>query len=368
MTANDITPQSVYESLNAIRGQIQQRQMVDQQQQAAAEYARQQMAGQAQMRPPMAQPVPQEQQPQSEYAGDAWIAQQKRVQDARQYSYGKMAQANLNADQYKQVKEALDAKYDPTGEYSKSFRDTELYKNAKIIAQEKDVSAQSNTIDLLKNTVNTISDFTAPANLTPEQQDAYIRQKKASQIKTFLTSLVNQAKGTADAEQASEVIRKSSEIFTYPEFMALQNKGLMNPTGIMQFLSTREGKGAIDKFANSMQADPDAYLEKVRVIHDDLANVYNDRVKRQVFLQTSPEIAKRDFGIVEKPLLLDKPIGNIGVQVVRPEAATPTAASMSRQQMAAQILQQRAAARTQQQAAQQAVQAPAQDFTGRGAF
>jgi hypothetical protein len=371
MALEDVTPQSIYESLNAIRDQMQKRQLAEQQQQAAAEYARQQLLGQAQPQQATAPIASQEQQPQSEYLGDQWLAQQQRVQQAKQYSYGKMAAANLSADQHKQVKDYVDATYDPTGEYAKSYRDAEWYKNAKAIAQEKDVSAQRNTIDLLKNTVNTISDISAPKDMPEKDQEEWVRQQKASQIKTFLTSLVNSAKGSADAEQANEVLRRSPEIFTYPEMMALQNKGLLNPTGIMQFLATREGKGVIDKFANSLLSDPDAYLEKVKRIHDDLATTYNTRIKEQVINPTSPEIAKKDFGITERQLLLDKPIGNVDVQVVRPEPSQPVSPAVpttSRAQVAAQILQQRAAERARQQAAQQSIPTQPQDFTGKSGF
>jgi hypothetical protein len=383
MNLEDITPQSVYESLNSIRAQIQAQHADDQSQQAAAEYVRQRVGiEQAKLQPKItSQVIPVStqttDQPKNEYQGDKWMAQQKKVQEAKQYSYAKMAQANMSPDQYKQVKEALDAKYDPTGEYSKSFRDTDLYKNARTIAQEKDTGSQGQMIDLLHNTVNTISDLTAPKDMSPEEQDAYLRREKASRIKTFLTQLVNSAKGSSDAEQSSEVLRRAFDVFTYPEIQALKNQGLMNPSGILSYLSSKDGKKTFEKIANSTTADPDAYLTKVREIHDDLAKTYNDRMKRQVFVPTSPDIAKKDFGIVEKPLFQAKPMGNSGsdvaVQVVRPsatEAPVATAPVASRAQIAAQILQQRAAKKaTQQQPVPQPVPAmPQQDFTGKGAF
>jgi hypothetical protein len=383
MNLEDITPQSVYESLNSIRAQIQAQHADDQSQQAAAEYVRQRVGiEQAKLQPKItSQAIPVStqttDQPKSEYQGDKWMAQQKKVQEAKQYSYAKMAQANMNPDQYKQVKEALDAKYDPTGEYSKSFRDSDLYKNARTIAQEKDTGSQGQMIDLLHNTVNTISDLAAPKDMSPEDQDAYLRQQKASRIKTFLTQLVNSAKGSSDAEQSSEVLRRAFDVFTYPEIQALKNQGLMNPSGILSYLSSKNGKSTFEKIADSTTADPDAYLIKVREIHDDLAKTYNDRMKRQVFVPTSPDIAKKDFGIVEKPLFQAKSMVNTGpdvaVQVVRPSAAeTPAAAApvASRAQIAAQILQQRAAQKvTQQQAARQPASVmPQQDFTGKGAF
>ena len=383
MNLEDITPQSVYESLNSIRAQIQAQHADDQSQQAAAEYVRQRVGiEQAKLQPKItSQVIPVStqttDQPKNEYQGDKWMAQQKKVQEAKQYSYAKMAQANMSPDQYKQVKEALDAKYDPTGEYSKSFRDTDLYKNARTIAQEKDTGSQGQMIDLLHNTVNTISDLTAPKDMSPEEQDAYLRREKASRIKTFLTQLVNSAKGSSDAEQSSEVLRRAFDVFTYPEIQALKNQGLMNPSGILSYLSSKNGKSTFEKIANSTTADPDEYLIKVREIHDDLAKTYNDRMKRQVFVPTSPDIAKKDFGIVEKPLFQAKSMVNTGpdvaVQVVRPSAAeTPaaTAPVASRAQIAAQILQQRAAKKaTQQQPVPQPVPAmPQQDFTGKGAF
>jgi len=356
MNLEDITPQSVYESLNAVRAQIQAQHADDQSQQAAAEYVRQRVGiEQAKLQPKItSQAIPVStqttDQPKIEYQGDKWMAQQKKVQEAKQYSYAKMAQANMNPDQYKQVKEALDAKYDPTGEYSKSFRDSDLYKNARTIAQEKDTTSQGQMIDLLHNTVNTISDLTAPKDMSPEDQDAYLRQQKASRIKTFLTQLVNSAKGSSDAEQSSEVLRRAFDVFTYPEIQALKNQGLMNPSGILSYLSSKDGKNTFEKIGNSTTADPDAYLIKVREIHDDLAKTYNDRMNRQVFVPTSPEIAKKDFGIVEKPLFQAKPMGNSGpdvaVQVVKPNTTTASAAPItSRAQAAVEILKQRAATR-----------------------
>jgi hypothetical protein len=358
MNLEDITPQSVYESLNSIRAQIQAQHVDDQSQQAAAEYVRQRVGiEQAKLQPKItSQAIPVStqttDQPKSEYQGDKWMAQQKKVQEAKQYSYAKMAQANMSPDQYKQVKEALDAKYDPTGEYSKSFRDSDLYKNARTIAQEKDTTSQGQMVDLLYKTVNKISDLSAPKDMTPDEQDTWLRQQKADHIKTFLTSLVNSAKGSSDAEQSSEVLRRAFDVFSYPEIQALKNQGLMNPSGILSYLTSKEGNSTIEKIANSTKANPDAYLNKVRDIHDSLAETWNDRMHRQVFVPTSPDIAKKDFGIVEKPLFQAKSMGNSGpdvaVQVVKPSAASATASTApaaSRAQAATEILKQRAAAR-----------------------
>jgi len=236
------------------------------------------------------------------------------------------------------------------------FSQSEQYKNARTIAQEKDTGSQGQMIDLLYNTVNTINDLTAPKDMSPEDQDAYLRREKASRIKTFLTQLVNSAKGSSDAEQSTEVLRRAFDIFTYPEIQALKNQGLLNPSGILSYLSSREGKNVFDKIANSMTANPDAYLTKVKEIHDDLAKTYNGRMIRQVFVPTSPKIAKQDFGIVERRLFQAKSITSAGpdvaVQVVRPTivpTATTAVPAISRAQAAAQILQQRAAQKAAQQ-------------------
>ena len=289
--------------------------------------------------------------------GDQWLAQQKRIQDAKNYSYGKMAQANLSADQHKQIKEYVDYKYDPTGEFSKPFRQTELYQGAKEVAHSKDTTAQRNTIDLLNNTVKSVEKIGSPDD-SPEE----IKQKKAAQIKTFLTSLVNSAKGSADAEQANEVLRRSPEIFTFPEMQALRNRGALDATGLMAFLSSREGASLKEKIANSLSADPDAYIQKVKVIHDDLAKSWNERMKDQVIRPTNPQTAK-ELGIIERPLILTaQPAPD--VVVTKPSQQTTQAVpQMTRQQMAADILRQRAA----QKALPQPVPAQ-QDLTGKSSF
>jgi len=369
MAANDITPQSVYESLNAIRGNIRQRQIEEDQQQAAAEYARQQMLGQAkaaEQQAPVQQP---QEQPQSEYLADQWLAQQKRVQDAKQYSYGKMAAANLNADQYKQIKEYVDSKYDPTGEFAKDFRSTKLYEGAAARAQEKDLSAQRNIVDLIHNSIKSTESIGSPEDSADE-----INRKKTNAIKTFLTSVVNSAKGSADAEQVSEFIRRSPELMNFAEFAWATNKSLLNPTNMLTYLSQREGKDAIEKFANSMKTDPDAYLEKVKRIHNDIASVYNQRINDQVVKQTSPKIAENDFGIKERPLLpiqernpqnMLTPVGNIP-QATQGNTLNAAPSGMSaRKQAAMQLLSERM--KQQSQPSQQTQQSQ-QDMTGKSAF
>lgn len=371
MAAEDITPQSVFESLSAIRGQIQQRQLEEQQQLAAAEYARQQTLGRLQAQQTEQQPQPAAQPEQSagpRYLGDEWLAQRDKILKAKEYSYGKMAQANMNSDQYKQVKDYVDSKYDPTGEYSKPWRESPLYKQAQTVANEKDTTSQRHTIDLLKNSVDTIEKIGSPEDTQEE-----INRKKSSQIKTFLTSLVNSAKGSSDAEQANEVLRRSTEIFSLPEMQALRNKGVLDPTGIMAYLSSKEGNGVIDKIAKSFESDPDAYLQKVKVIHNDLAKSWNERMKERVIYPTNPNTAK-ELGIAERQLFpmqeqgsnkILNPIGNSQQQSSQVEFS-----KLSRQQAAAEILRQRAAARIAQPQSQPTKQTivPQQDFTGKGAF
>lgn len=357
MGADEITPQSVYQSLSAVRAQMEQQQLLEQ---------RRQMLLQSQMQPePQAQQaaMPQAQPQESPYLGDNWIAQQKRIQDAKQYSYGKMAQANLSQDQHKQIKEYVDSKYDPTGEFSKPFRESPLYKQAQAAANEKDTTSQRQTIDLLKNSVDSIEKIGSPDDTRED-----INRKKAAQIKTFLTSLVNSAKGSSDAEQANEVLRRSTEIFSLPEMQALRNKGVLDATGIMSYLSSKEGNGVIEKLAKSFEADPDSYLQKVKVIHDDLASSWNKRMEERVVYPTNPQIAK-EFGIVPRPLFGAAQEAQ-DIQVIRPQAQPSQQAQQQytpdQIKAARAALQALRAAKQAQRPAQQAA-APV-DYTGKEGF
>jgi hypothetical protein len=374
----------VYNNLMQIRKQIQDTQQAEQQQAAAqyaAEMSRQAFAQDAALaaeyeRNPSAfarpaQPAPQQQaapsQEQSMYGADVYEQQRKAIQQGKEYGLAKMSKMNVNEQQYKQGKDFLDTHYGPD---MKPFIESDQYKNAQLVARENVTTTQANMLSNLGKTIKSI-ELIEPPKGTPEQKyEEEKRRLQSGQIKTFLTQLVNSAKGSADAEQANEFLRRSPEVVNLPEYQALMGKGLMNAAGLMAFLQSREGSTLKAKMADALSTNPQAYLQKAKLIHNDLADTYNDRMFNQVVAPTSPNIAERHFGI--------KPVTkfDVGTQaqvpadvaVVRPTAApAAVAGSISRDAIMAE-LERRKAAKSTQQSTPATAQSPAQDFTGKSAF
>lgn len=163
----------------------------------------------------------------------------------------------------------------------KPFEETPQFKSAEAIVNDSDFKKRSVFVDLLGKTIKSVE--SAPL------------EKQAGLAKTFLTSLVNSAKGTSDAEQGNEFVRRSLELLNLPEYAQQTGKNLLNPTTIASFLLTKEGQS----FSEKLQSNPQAYLEKAKTIHDDDAESWNKQAYERVVLPTSPEYAEK-FGILPK--------------------------------------------------------------------
>lgn len=161
------------------------------------------------------------------------------------------------------------------------FEKTEQYKLAAEAAKSAEITKESSFIDLFGKTIKSVES-------TPQEY-------QANAAKTFLTSLVNSAKGTADAEQANEFIRRAPELETYAQYAQDMNSGLLNPRTITSYLNSNPGK----KYIDLISANPQGYLEKVKNIYDDKASTWNENVYRRIVKPTSPETAEK-FGVMPK--------------------------------------------------------------------
>jgi hypothetical protein len=166
------------------------------------------------------------------------------------------------------------------------FEKTEQYKLAAEAAKSAEVTKESSFIDLFGKTIKSVES-------SPQEY-------QANAAKTFLTSLVNSAKGTADAEQANEFIRRAPELETYAQYAQDMNSSLLNPKTISSYLSSNPGK----KFVQFISSNPQAYLEKVKDIYDDKASTWNENVYNRIVKPTSPETAEK-FGVVPKSTFRD---------------------------------------------------------------
>ena len=165
----------------------------------------------------------------------------------------------------------------------KPFEETEQYKLAAEAAKSAEVTKESAFIDLFGKTIKSV--------------ESSPKEYQANAAKTFLTSLVNSAKGTADAEQANEFIRRAPELETYAQYAQDVNKNLFDPKTIASYLESNPGKKLIKLFSDP--AMPDQYLKKVKDIHDDKASTWNENVYNRIVRPTSPDTAMQ-FGVVPK--------------------------------------------------------------------
>lgn len=211
----------------------------------------------------------------------------------------------------------LEKKY---GDKIKPFEETAFFKKAAENSSAAPFQALSKTVDLLTETINTLAD-------TPENQ-------RTGLAKSFLTGLVNSAKGNSDAEQVSEQLWKSPELFNLYSYANATGKSIYNPSTIAGFLASKEG---ID-FESKFKTNPNAYIDKATAIRNAVAESYNKQARERVIFPTSPAIA-RDLGVVEKdiiPTLSERDALNRkeaqqagGVQGTQGVQATPQAAPVS---------------------------------------
>ena len=191
----------------------------------------------------------------------------------------------LQADQKQAsfVKNNLDLLNEQFKGVIKPFEETQQYKLAAEAAKSAEITKESAFIDLFGKTIKSVES-------SPQEY-------QANAAKTFLTSLVNSAKGTADAEQANEFIRRAPELETYAQYAQDVNKNIFDPKTIASYLDSNPGKKFLKLFSDP--AAPAMYLEKVKNIHDDKASTWNENVYNRIVRPTSPEIAMQ-FGVVPK--------------------------------------------------------------------
>ncbi len=173
---------------------------------------------------------------------------------------------------------SLEKQYAPN---LKPFEESAEFKAAEAALNDADFKKRSTFVDLLNKTITSVE--RAP------------QKEQASLAKTFLTSLINSAKGTSDAEQGNEFVRRSLELLDLPEYAQQTGKSMLNPTTVAAFLSTKQG----ETFAKKFNANPEAYLKKAREIHDDSAETWNKFAYERIVKPTSPEYADK-FGVVPK--------------------------------------------------------------------
>jgi len=181
----------------------------------------------------------------------------------------------------KNTSDQLEKKY---GDKIKPFEETAFFKKAAENSSAAPFQALSKTVDLLTETINTLAD-------TPENQ-------RTGLAKAFLTGLVNSAKGNSDAEQVSEQLWKSPELFSLYSYANATGKSIYNPSTIAGFLASKEGV----EFESKFQTNPNAYIDKAVAIRNAVAESYNKQARERIILPTSPAIA-RDLGVVEKDII-----------------------------------------------------------------
>jgi hypothetical protein len=299
-------PSGIMEMLSAERARIEQAN------QAAAQARALQAARISQLSQQAVQP-PQMQQPQvqiqtdpammefGEYKYNAELA--PRLQDYTN-RYNRLNQI-LQADEKQAtfVKNNLDLLNKQFSSSIEPFEKTEQYKLAAEAAKSAEVTKESSFIDLLGKTIKSVES-------SPQEY-------QANAAKTFLTSLVNSAKGTADAEQANEFIRRAPELETYFQYAQDVNKSVFDPKTIASYLDSNPGKKLVKLFSDP--AKPAEYLEKVKNIHDDKASTWNENVYNRIVRPTSPETAEK-FGVVPKSTFRDI---EQQAQVQRPSGPPP---------------------------------------------
>lgn len=169
----------------------------------------------------------------------------------------------------------------------KPFTSTEDFNVVKEFVNSDDFKKKKDSVNMLYNSIKSVDET---ARTDP--------QFATSLARTFLTTLVNSAKGTSDAEQDNEFSRRAPELQAFREWTRSRNMSPMNPLAIREFLDQRNAnhpayKAVIDKFA----ANPQAYIAKTKIIHDDLAKAYSDTALQRVVLPTSPEFAEKKLGV-----------------------------------------------------------------------
>lgn len=169
----------------------------------------------------------------------------------------------------------------------KPFINTEDFNVVKEFVNSDDFKKKKDSLNMLYNSIKSVDE---KARTDP--------QFATSLARTFLTTLVNSAKGTSDAEQDNEFSRRAPELQTFREWARSRNMSPMNPMAIREFLDQRNAndpayKAVIDKFA----ANPQAYIAKTKIIHDDLAKSYSDTAMQRVVLPTNPEFAEKKLGV-----------------------------------------------------------------------
>lgn len=173
---------------------------------------------------------------------------------------------------------SLEKQYAPN---LKPFEESAEFKAAEAVLNDGDFKKRSTFVDLLKNTIDSVQNVPA--------------SERAGLAKMFLTSMINNATGAPNAEQAAEFMRKSFNLIGFPEYAEIVGKSMANPTTAIAFLNTKEGETLLKKF----QSNPDAYISKTKIVHDDVANAWNKTAYERIVKPTSPEYADR-FGLVPK--------------------------------------------------------------------
>jgi hypothetical protein len=181
----------------------------------------------------------------------------------------------------KQKKDELDKEY---GFSLLPFNQTEEYKNAVAFSKDDKFKSRANTIDLLTNSIESMT------SVPPERRSALAM--------TFLTSLINSAKGTSDAEQQNEFARRGPELLNYYQFATANGKSIFNPATITAFLGSKPGI----EFSKRFSDNPEEYLDKAVIIRNDLAKTYNEQARNGVIVPTSPAISK-SLDVYERKLM-----------------------------------------------------------------
>lgn len=180
------------------------------------------------------------------------------------------------------------------------FTDTEQFKAVKEFVGSNDLKNRVNTLNMLYNSIKSVDDLT------------YDDPKFAASLaKTFLTSLVNSAKGTSDAEQSSEFVRRAPELMTFRDWALAKGLSPMNPMAVSQFFDERNvNNPAFKDLVGKFDANPAMYVAKTKKIHDDLAQSYVDTVVPRVIVPTSPEFAEQKLGITPPRFFKDEDARN----------------------------------------------------------
>lgn len=310
-------PQSILDAIMAERARIEgQQQAALQQKTAQMQQLQQMMQGAAGAVAPQREEFTPEQLQFGEYQYRAKIAPKEAEYRSRVAAINNVLTIDPKMSEWVSNNlKLLDKQY-----AIKPFEESPEFKSAEAALNDSDFKKRSTFVDLLNKTITSVE--RAP------------KEEQASLAKTFLTSLINSAKGTSDAEQGNEFVRRSLELLDLPEYAQQTGKSMLNPTTVAAFLSTKQGK----TFAEKFNANPEAYLKKAKEIHDDSAETWNKFAYERIVKPTSPEYADK-FGLVPKatfrgqkaaqepePIFGEaRPVGSPASVLVRSGAQTMTA-------------------------------------------